>query len=33
MSPSGNDASVAIAEGVGKIIQKYKYKNTKKTFY
>ena len=33
MLPSGNDASVAIAESVGKIIQKYKYKQTKRTYY
>ena len=33
MLPSGNDASVAIAEGVGKIIQKHKYKQSKKTNY
>ena len=33
MLPSGNDASVAIGEGVGKIVQKYKYKQTKKTYY
>lgn len=26
MLPSGNDASVAIAEGMGKIIQKHKKK-------
>ena len=33
MLPSGNDASVAIAEVIGKIIQKYKVKETKKTYY
>jgi len=33
MLPSGNDASVAIAEALGKIIQKYKKKPTKKSFY
>ena len=33
MLPSGNDASVAIAETVGKIIQKYKKKPTRKTPY
>ena len=33
MLPSGNDASVAIAETVGKIIQRYKKKPTKKTPY
>jgi hypothetical protein len=33
MLPSGNDASFAIAETLGKIIQKYKKKPTKKTFY
>ena len=33
MLPSGNDASVAIAECVGKLIQKYKYKQTKRTYY
>ena len=33
MLPSGNDASVAIAETVGKIIQKYKKKPSKKTYF
>ena len=33
MLPSGNDASVAMAEAVGKIIQKYKKKQTKKSYY
>jgi hypothetical protein len=33
MLPSGNDAAVAVAETVGKIIQKHKKKETKKTFY
>jgi D-alanyl-D-alanine carboxypeptidase len=33
MLPSGNDASVAIAESMGKIIQKYKNKPTRKTHY
>lgn len=33
MLPSGNDASVAIAEVMGKIIQKNKKKVSKKTYY
>ena len=33
MLPSGNDASVAIAETAGKIIQKFKKKPTKKSAY
>lgn len=33
MLPSGNDASVAVAEAAGKIIQKYKKKPTKKSHY
>jgi serine-type D-Ala-D-Ala carboxypeptidase (penicillin-binding protein 5/6) len=33
MLPSGNDASVALAEGLGKVIQRYKQKETKKTPY
>ena len=33
MLPSGNDASVALAEGMGKIIQKHKKKETKKSYY
>ena len=33
MLPSGNDASVALAEVIGKIIQKYKKKPTKKSYY
>ncbi len=33
MLPSGNDAAVAVAETVGKIIQRRKKKETKKTFY
>ena len=33
MLPSGNDASVAIAETVGKIIQKNKKKPSNKTYY
>ncbi|CAM6005272.1 unnamed protein product [Sphagnum balticum] len=33
MLPSGNDASVVIAEVMGKIIQRHKKKETKKTHY
>ena len=33
MLPSGNDASVAIGETVGKIIQKNKKKPSKKTYF
>lgn len=33
MLPSGNDASVALAEGMGKVIQRHKKKPTKKTYY
>jgi D-alanyl-D-alanine carboxypeptidase len=33
MLPSGNDASVVIAEALGKIIHKYKKKQTIKTYY
>lgn len=33
MLPSGNDASVAVAETAGKIIQRHKKKQTKKTYY
>ena len=33
MLPSGNDASVALAEGLGKVIQRYKQKETKKSYY
>ena len=33
MLPSGNDASVALAEVIGKIIQKHKKKPTKKIPY
>lgn len=33
MLPSGNDASVAIAENMGKVIQKFKKKQTKKEPY
>lgn len=33
MLPSGNDASVAIAETVGKIIQRNKKKVSKKTYF
>ena len=33
MLPSGNDASVAIAEAVGKIIQRHKKKPTSKSYY
>lgn len=33
MLPSGNDASVAMAETVGKIIQRHKKKQTKKSYY
>lgn len=33
MLPSGNDASVAIAEAMGKVIQKHKKKETKKSYY
>lgn len=33
MLPSGNDASVVIAEAIGKIIQKHKKKQTSKTYY
>lgn len=33
MLPSGNDASVAIAETIGKIIQKNKKKPSSKTYY
>lgn len=33
MLPSGNDASVAVAEAIGKIIQKIKKKPSKKTYY
>jgi D-alanyl-D-alanine carboxypeptidase len=32
MLPSGNDASVAIAETIGKIIQRNKKKPSKKTY-
>ena len=33
MLPSGNDASVALAESMGKVIQRHKQKNTNKTYY
>ena len=33
MLPSGNDASVALAESMGKIIQKSKNKPSKKSYY
>lgn len=33
MLPSGNDASIVIAETVGKIIQKNKKKPSKKTYF
>lgn len=33
MLPSGNDASVAIAETAGKIIQKFRKKPSKKCYY
>lgn len=33
MLPSGNDASVAIAKAMGKIIQRHKKKETKRTYY
>jgi len=33
MLPSGNDASVAIAEAMGKIIQRHKKKETKKNYF
>ena len=33
MLPSGNDASVAVAEGMGRVIQRHKQKQTKKTPY
>lgn len=33
MLPSGNDASIAIAETVGKIIQKNKKKVSKKSYF
>lgn len=33
MLPSGNDASVAIAESAGKIIQKFRKKPSKKCYY
>lgn len=33
MLPSGNDASVAIAQAMGKIIQRNKKKETKKSYY
>lgn len=32
MLPSGNDASVALAEGMGKVLQRYKKKETKKSY-
>lgn len=33
MLPSGNDASVAIAEAMGKIIQRHKKKESKRCYY
>ena len=32
MLPSGNDASVALAEAMGRVIQRHRQKETKKTF-
>ena len=33
MLPSGNDASVALAEAMGKVIQRHKQKETKRTYF